>query len=137
MLRHSVAQLQCCPTEIQQLRHLLAEVAELTGAANQGALFPGVRCTRGRQSGCAFSGRQMYTGPPMSCQDVQLVLCGRKFYKLTASFSPFCFLFIQLCPSSRTSKSPSGKSACWGRLVVVRQLGLGPDCPGSSTFTYN
>ena len=27
----------------------------------------------------------------MSCQAVQLALCGRKFYKLTASFSPFAF----------------------------------------------
>ena len=29
--------------------------------------------------------------PPMSCQAVQLALCGRKCYKMTASFSPFTF----------------------------------------------
>ena len=29
--------------------------------------------------------------PPMSCQAVQLPLCGRMLYKMTASFSPFKF----------------------------------------------
>ena len=46
ILRASVVQLQYCSIEVQWLGNLLAEFAGLMGAANQGALFRGVRCTQ-------------------------------------------------------------------------------------------